>query len=189
MRLGFLASMICLAGALAVAQDNAPPPGAAVIRTETKIVLVDAVVTDKKGNYVHDLTQKDFKVWEDNKPQEITSFSFEADANADPSKKQRRYIVLFFDNSTLDFGQQGQARKAAVQFITANAGPGRAMSIVNYTGQLQVTQNFTEDVDKLKAAALGVKSSTVASSSIATTASAINSVAWGPMMWTPRISP
>ena len=29
-----------------------------VVRTESRVVLVDAVVTDKKGNYVHDLTQK-----------------------------------------------------------------------------------------------------------------------------------
>src|SRR5258708_30922229 len=34
-----------------------------------------------------------------------------------------------------------------------------------------------------------IKSSTVASSSMAVTASAISSVAFGPMIWTPRISP
>ena len=39
---------------------------------------MDAVVTDKKGAYVHDLEAKDFKVWEDNKEQQIKSFSFEA---------------------------------------------------------------------------------------------------------------
>jgi hypothetical protein len=35
---------------------------AATIRTETRLVLVDTVVTDKKGNYIRDLAQKDFKV-------------------------------------------------------------------------------------------------------------------------------
>lgn len=153
--------------ALAFAQQESAPASNAVIRTETRVVLVDAVVTDKKGNYIHDLAQKNFKVWEDNKPQEITSFSFEADANGGPNKNQRRYIVLFFDNSTLDFGQQGLARKAAVEFINANAGPNRVMSIVNYTGSLQITQNFTEDADKLRAAASGVKSSSVASNETA----------------------
>ena len=39
-------------------------------------MLVDTVVTDKKGNYVRDLTVKDFKVWEDNKEQPIKNFSF-----------------------------------------------------------------------------------------------------------------
>ncbi len=35
-------------------------PAGAVIKKETKLVLVDAVVMDKKGHYVRDLEQKDF---------------------------------------------------------------------------------------------------------------------------------
>jgi len=55
---------------------TAPVP---VIKTESRIVLVDAVVTDKKGNYIRDVQQQEFKVYEDNKEQAITSFSFGAD--------------------------------------------------------------------------------------------------------------
>jgi VWFA-related protein len=140
------------------AQPPAPP--GAIIRTETKVVLVDAVVTDKKGNYVHGLTEKDFKVFEDNKEQKITSFTFEADA-ASPLNSQKRYIVLFFDNSTMSFGEQAQARDAASKFIETNAGPNRLMAIVNYGGSLQIAQNFTEDAERLKAVVKGVKFSTV----------------------------
>src|SRR5215471_17433858 len=68
-----------------------PPP---IFRTETRLVPVDVVVTDKKGNYVHDLAAKNFKVWEDNKEQQITQFSFEADP-ASPLAQQKKYIVLF----------------------------------------------------------------------------------------------
>jgi hypothetical protein len=50
-----------------------------VIRTETKLVLVDVVVTGKKGAYVEDLELKDFKVWEDNKEQVLKTFSSGAD--------------------------------------------------------------------------------------------------------------
>jgi VWFA-related protein len=114
------------------------------------------VVTDKKGNCVRDLKQKDFKVWEDNKEQTIKSFSFEADP-ASPLNNQPRYMVLFFDNSTMNFGEQAQARKAAVSFIDANAGPNRQMAIVNYSGSLQITQNFTSDVERLKALVSGTK--------------------------------
>ncbi len=166
-RLVLLTQALCLAGPLAMAQQDAnqAPPGP-VIKAETRVVLVDAVVTDKKGEYVRDLSQKEFKVWEDNKQQEITSFSYEADP-ATPSKDHRRYLVLFFDNSTLDFGQQAQARKAAVQFIAANAGPNRLMAIVNYSGSLQISQNFTDDVERLKQVASGTKMSTVASNTTA----------------------
>src|SRR5580700_11297146 len=49
------------------------------ITKETSLVLVDTVVTDKKGAYIKDLKQSDFRVWEDNKEQPIKSFSFESD--------------------------------------------------------------------------------------------------------------
>src|SRR5581483_10689074 len=69
---------------------------ATTLKTEARLVLVDTVVTDKKGKYVHDLTQKDFKVWEDNKEQTIKTFSYESEAN--PSgPNQKHYLVLFFD--------------------------------------------------------------------------------------------
>jgi VWFA-related protein len=143
---------------LAGAQQTPPLPADPnnILKVETNVVLVDAVVTDKKGNYVRDLKQKDFKVWEDNKEQTIKSFSFEADP-ASPLNNQPRYMVLFFDNSTMSFGEQAQARKAAVSFIDANAGPNRQMAIVNYGGSLQVTQNFTSDVERLKAIVSGTK--------------------------------
>ncbi len=69
-----------------------------VIRTESRVVLVDAVVTDKKGNYVHGLTQKDFKVYEDNKEQAVTSFSFGNDPTG-PVSAQKHYMILFFPPS------------------------------------------------------------------------------------------
>jgi VWFA-related protein len=140
------------------AQEAAPD--SSIIRSETKLVLVDAVVTDKKGNYVHDLSAKDFKVFEDNKEQQIKSFSFEADPKA-PSNAKPRYIVLFFDNSTMDLGDQSRARQAAVSFVQANAGPNRLMAVVNFGGAVQVAQNFTDDVERLKAVASGLKISSV----------------------------
>jgi len=159
-----LAILPLLASALALAQqpkEVAVPDSGAVIQTETRAVLVDSVVTNKKGEYVHDLSAKDFKVWEDNKEQTIKSFSFEGGgaSNANP---QTRYIVLFFDNSTMDAAAQAQARQAAAKFIDANAGPRRMMAIVNFGGALQIAQNFTDKADRLKSVVSGVKMSAVA---------------------------
>src|SRR6202795_5063511 len=138
------------------AQQQTPLPADpnTVLKVETNVVLVDAVVTDKKGNYVRDLKQKDFEVFEDGKKQWICSFSFEADP-ASPLNSQPRYLVLFFDNSTMNFGDQAMARKAAVSFIDSNAGPNRLMAIANFSGGLQITQNFTSDVARLKAIVSG----------------------------------
>jgi VWFA-related protein len=144
------AAVLTAAGALAQEPPQPPlgPPPTTVIRTETRLVLVDAVVTDKKGAYVHDLEQKDFKVYDDNKEQAIKSFSFEADP-AGPNKDQKRYLVLFFDDSNMGLPDQQRARDAAAKFIDANAGPNHLIAIAEFTGTLHVAQNFTEDADRL----------------------------------------
>lgn len=158
------AGLLCLAATLfqgprALAQ--APADATPVIKSEVRLVIVNTVVTDRKGGYVHDLTEKNFRVLEDGKEQTIKSFSFEADAAAQ-SKGQPHYLVLFFDNSTIDFAMQHYAREAAAKFIDTNAGPNRLMAIVNFTGQLQIAQNFTPDADRLKRVVSGVKFATTA---------------------------
>ena len=149
--------LLGVSSGLAQAQQPAADSGA-VIKTETKLVLVDAVVTDKKGAYVRDLTVKDFKVSEDKHEQNIKTFSFEADPNS-PTASQKRYLILFFDNSSMSFGDQAQARKAASRFIESNGGANVLMAIVNFGGSLSISQNFTADVDRLKAVASGIKTS------------------------------
>ncbi len=150
---------------------NAPPPQAtsakpgdgqaeAIIHKETRLVLVDTVVTDKKGKYVRDLRQKDFKVFEDNKEQPVVSFSAESDPSA-PSTGQRRYLILFFDNSTMDAPEQIQARGAASKFIDANASADHLMAVVDFGGALNIVQNFTANAAHLQAAVARVKTSAV----------------------------
>src|SRR5579885_3179929 len=136
------------------AQDYAKPT--TVIKTETRLVVVDAIVTDKKGNYVKDLGQKDFKVYEDSKEQPIKTLAYEADP-ASPLASQKHYMVLFFDNASMDTGSQMRARDAATKFIDKNAGPNRLMAIVNFTGSLQIAQNFTDDADRLHEVVKGGK--------------------------------
>src|ERR1022692_662820 len=160
-RLMIFAAAVCLTSGLARAQkDQAPADSGVVLRTGTKLVLVDAVVTGKKGEYVRDLKAKDFKVSEDGKEQTVKSFSFEADP-ASPSGAQNRYLVLFFDASTMNPADQIQARQAAAKFVDSNAGPNHLMAVVNFTGALQIAQNFTGNVDKLKSVLGGVKFSSV----------------------------
>lgn len=142
------------------ASAPSPSPVTPLLRSETRLVLVDAVVTDKKGNYIRDLTANDFRVWEDKKEQSIESFSFEAGAAANPNA-QTRYLILFFDNSTMEFGDQVRARQAALKFIDSNAGPKRPIAVVNFGGSLQIAQNFTENREQLKQVVSGIKFSFV----------------------------
>ncbi|HEY6344074.1 MAG TPA: VWA domain-containing protein [Bryobacteraceae bacterium] len=120
-----------------------------VIRTETRVVLIETIVTDKKGEYVHDLTAKDFRVWQDGKEQAITSLSFEADRPGAGSGEPH-FLVLFFDDTRMTALDQARVRLAASRFIDANAGPRRLMAVVSYSGSLRVAQNFTDNAGRLK---------------------------------------
>src|SRR5579864_1669588 len=164
-------------------QESAPPAPAApaasapaeqqpgvIIKKESRLVLVDAVVTDKKGNYVRDLTEKDFKVFEDNKEQPVASFSSGTDgAIQAKGNAQRRYLILFFDNSSMAAPDQIQARGAAAKFVEANAAPDRMMAVVDFGGALRIVQNFTANADMLQAAIKGVKYSSIDSNASAAT--------------------
>jgi VWFA-related protein len=145
-------------------QDSSQQPASQVaapaIKSESRTVRVDVVVTDKKGNYVHDLKADDFKVYEDNKQQPVTNFSFGADPNA-PGASTRHYLILFFDNSTMDARDQIQARAAAAKFIDQNAGPDRVMAVANFGGTLRIDMNFTSDVARLKQAVKNSQTSAV----------------------------
>jgi VWFA-related protein len=134
----FRAALLCLLAAASYAQ----------IRTETRVVLVDTIVTDKQGEYVHNLTAKDFRVWEDNKEQTIKSVALEKGPATAGSRQ--RYLVLFF--AGMDATDRIAARQAVSGFVDAYAQENRLMSVVSYNGGLRIGQNFTDDASKLKAA-------------------------------------
>src|SRR6266404_3750096 len=182
---GFSATLLALSGSASQAPTQeqaapapapAPPEASAaepqtapvVIRKESRLVLVDAVVTDKKGNYIKDLAEKDFKIYEDNKEQPVASFSSGTDIAVQANAK-RHYLILFFDNSSMAAPEQIQARGAAAKFVQANAGPDRMMAVVDFGGKLRIVQNFTSNTDALTAAVSGVKYSAVDSNASAAT--------------------
>ena len=74
---GILGSLVALAFSM-------PPQLAQPARTQERtfqiqsnLVVVDVTVRDRKGKLVGDLTQSDFRVYEDNVPQEIVTFAME----------------------------------------------------------------------------------------------------------------
>jgi VWFA-related protein len=168
----FLISAICWLGLESIQAPAGPwggqQPGAQapvvvpdVLKSQTNLVLVDTIVADKKGGYVRDLEAKDFKVYEDNKEQTITSFSKGMEASAPGGPSQRHYIVLFFDNSTMDLPDQAYARQAAGKFIEKNVADDHLMAIADFGGTLHIAQNFTANADKLKQVVGNVKFSAV----------------------------
>ena len=135
---------------LAQAQQTAEASGGATttIRAESRLVLVDVVVTDKNGNYVEDLSKADFRVYQDHQEQKISSFSLEK--SGVNGQSQKRYFVLFFDDDSMQAIDQSRASLAAMKFLDANAHAGNYFAILDYAGTLQLAQGFTNDAERLK---------------------------------------
>src|SRR5215831_112393 len=57
---------------------NLPLIGQDTIRAQVDVVVVPVSVRDSKGNAVDDLRREDFRIFEDGRPQEIRSASFES---------------------------------------------------------------------------------------------------------------
>jgi VWFA-related protein len=131
------------------------PAVSAQIRTETRVVLVDAIVTDKQGDYIHGLTARDFRVFEDNKEQTIQSVSLEKGAVA----SRPHYLVLFF--APMQAAERMVARRAVSGFIDANAEENRKMAVASFNGEMRIGQNFTGDAGRLKTAVNAAMSSEV----------------------------
>ncbi|HEV2424085.1 MAG TPA: VWA domain-containing protein [Terriglobia bacterium] len=160
-------------------------PVVTTIHRESNLVLVDSVVTDKKNHYIEDLKATDFHVFDNNEEQKIISFTGPGPAGtgstvAPHAPGQRRYMVLFFDDSTMGLADQARARKAAAQFVDKTASQDREMAVVEFTGVFRLVQNFTDNSDLLARAVGSVKvaavnpNDTSASPSAAIASSSIN---------------
>lgn len=160
-----------MTGPTAPAQTN--QPGNYLLHAQTNVVLVDARVTDKRGQPINGLTREDFRISEDGAPQKITSFSFEnverlatatnenvAPAVIDLSKlpsnantaqliQDHRLMVLFFDLSSMQVDDVMRALKSATDFVHSRMTPADLVAIVTYTSILKVNQDFTNDRDAL----------------------------------------
>jgi VWFA-related protein len=153
--------VLCTAtlGLVALAQEGSNPAArnapSTVIRTETRLVLVDAVVRDKKGNSVTDLGAGDFRLWEDGKERPITSSSLDFAGPLDQSETQ--YLVFLFDSSGASAGSRVAAERLARQdvasFVGAYASPVRYHAVVNFNGDLSIAQNLTAMADRVQRAA------------------------------------
>ena len=142
------------------------PAAPQVIKSESNVVLVEVIVTDKKGHYLKDIKQSEFHVFEDSLEQPITSFSREADTQPGAPERQR-YMVLFFDNKRLADTVLTSLHDAAAKSVEGVDSPRGAqglvplqhtmMAVLDYELGLHVIQNFTADGDRVISAVRNTK--------------------------------
>ena len=137
------------------------------LRTNTRLVLVDVVATDSKGQPVPDLKAADFTLLEDGKPQKISGFNFEhfggtlaqtAQIQLPPSvitnapKFQSNSLnVILFDAANGDFSEHVYARDQLLKFLNG-AALDRPVAIFAMQAQLKLLHDFSTDNKSLSAA-------------------------------------
>lgn len=108
-------------------------------------VTVDVVVTDKKGVPVTSLSQSDFKVFDDGKPQEIATFDKvvlpekpaeapppmpHVSSNTDDDVRAVRTFVIVFDDIHLAPFQAHRAKGAVAEFLKNGVREGDRVTLV-----------------------------------------------------------
>jgi VWFA-related protein len=128
------------------ARANAAAEKEYTIQTTSRLVLLDVSVKDPAGGFVSGLTQHDFKVFEDGKPQDISQF-----ANSDIPVA----AGIAVDESGSMRPKRAQAITAALVFIQAS-NPMDEMFVVNFNEKarrgLPDDLLFTDNAAKLRAA-------------------------------------
>ncbi len=155
----------CVAGLSA--QQPAPPAPAqqappVTFRTEINFVEVDATVTDANGKPVTDLTEADFEVLEDGKPQKITTFSvvnipivrddrpvvtaepIERDVQTNERADGRLYLIVL-DNWHTEPLNALRVKQSARAFIEQRMGTNDIAAVVHTNGRSTFGQDFTNN--------------------------------------------
>ena len=118
-----------------------------------RVVRVPVTVTDKKGQPVTGLTRNDFLVFEDKRP---VQFDFLGESQE--IEKQPIFIGVLMDTSSSTAGKLGFEKEAATNFLwTVTRTRKDQAAFVTFDDEVNLRQDFTMDLDRLKKAIDGVK--------------------------------
>jgi len=146
-------------------------PNSFVETVNVSVVNVDVFVTDKKGNPVTGLTQKDFQLLENGHPVEITNFyavdkgkattpaaelATAAPAPGAPApppdferaqtpEDQRLRLIVYIDNFNLRPFDRNRVMRELRAFIGQQLGRDDQLMLVTYDRELHIRHTFTSD--------------------------------------------
>ncbi len=116
--------------------------GGFVFKKEVEEVVLHAIVVDSQNHLITGLTRDNFKVYEDGKPQELTSFRTERVPVA---------LGILIDNSGSMLPKRAKVNEAALQLVDASQHDDRVF-VINFGENAFLDQDYTADVGKLTAA-------------------------------------
>ena len=129
-------------------QDQGAESGGFVFKAEVQEVVLHATVVDDKQRMITTLDKGAFTVFEDGKPQNITSFRHEDIPIA---------LGIVIDNSGSMREKRDRVNKATLNLIRAS-NPQDQVFIVNFNDEYYLDQDYTSDIKKLNEALNKVES-------------------------------
>lgn len=161
-----LASLIfsVLLSLVAYSQDDKSSqkgtPAKPVIKSTTRLVVVDVVALDSKGTSVSDLKSEDFTLLEDGQPQQISIFNFQQPSQTPvedavrlpanvftnvPASKPTSLNVILLDALNGEFSSRAYAREQLIKFLEEghSAQPVAVYALENH---LKLLHDFTTDI-------------------------------------------
>ena len=172
---------LCLTG-WAWARAGAQTPAVPTLKANTKIVVLDVVVTDKQGNPVRNLQASDFAVAENGAAQTINHFEAHTSVSTEDAAKlaampklepniftnyspvplDGALNVLVFDALNSKMIDQSVVLQQ-MQTYLSTPHPGVRMELFEFNSELRLLRGFTADQELLKAALLSRRSAPRAS--------------------------
>lgn len=135
------AAVVALTLALATTPASAQQP---TFRAEIDLVNFGVTVTDRRGNYITDLTPAEFEIIEEGQKQTVTFFARGDQVESAPEM----HVGLLFDTS----GSMGQdiqlSRSAAIKFLNTLS-DAEDMTLVDFDTEVRVARYGQQDFPRM----------------------------------------
>lgn len=170
-----LATLVALPGAAQSRNVQEPELPRLVENIDVRLINIDVVVTDRKGNAITGLTKDDFQIFENGVPKVVTNF-FEVAAGRpknevveqqpevpapapvpavvpkkdENTEKMRRRVIFYVDNLSLAPFNRNRVFTEMKNFIDGVMRPGDEAMVATFNRSMKVRVPFTKDRAHLK---------------------------------------
>src|SRR6478752_4799410 len=130
------------------AAPQTPPPQAPapekpqIFRGGVEIVSLNVTVSNPQGQYITDINEDEFSVFEDGAKQELTYFN---------RSNLPIALSLLIDSSASMEQRMANAQEAAIGFAR-KIRPNDLAQVVDFDSRVEIRQGFTNKIDELEAA-------------------------------------
>jgi VWFA-related protein len=131
--------------------QQAPPQKAAELKVSVELVNTPVTARDAHGELVADLSERDFRVFDNGVQQRITHF----DVGGDPLT-----MVVVVENSSRIEDLLPVVRKTGILFTQTVMGPTGEAAVLSVNDSIDKLVDFTNDADKIERTFAGLKEGT-----------------------------